>query len=61
PAGIFQGCGFVNMQMIAYGPGAANTGEPIPRIQTKTTLMAMLSSMMGRGGRGQPAPQDGDE
>lgn len=43
PAGIFKDADFVMMQMIGYGPGAALAqGQPLPRIQTKTTFMGML-------------------
>lgn len=43
PANIFTQCDFVNMMMIGYGPGAAlGEGQPLPRVQTKTTLTMML-------------------
>lgn len=43
PAGIFNGCDFVNFMMIGYGTGAAlGEGQPIPRVQTKTVLSVML-------------------
>lgn len=39
PAGIFKDCDFVMFQMIGYGPGSAiEKGQPLPRLQTKTTL-----------------------
>ena len=43
PAGIFQNADFAMMQMAGYGPGAAlEKAQPLPRIQTKTSLMLML-------------------
>ncbi|MEI6501144.1 MAG: hypothetical protein WCP21_08990 [Armatimonadota bacterium] len=43
PAGIFKECDMVNLQMIGYGPGAARDDtQPLARVQTKTTLRAML-------------------
>lgn len=51
PAGIFKDCDMVMFQMIGYGPGAAtDTGQPLPRVQTKTTLNIML------GGKKMPRP-----
>jgi len=41
--------------MVGYGPGAAlDKGQPLPRIQTKTTLSIMLSGkgMSGMAGMG---------
>jgi hypothetical protein len=50
PAGIFGDCDFVMMNMAGYGPGAAlDKAQPLPRIQTKTTLSVML------GGKKMPA------
>jgi hypothetical protein len=47
PAGIFKNADVANLMMIGYGPGTAlDTGQPLPRIQTKTTLSVML------GGKG---------
>lgn len=43
PAGIFQNADFAMMTMAGYGPGAAlESAQPLPRIQTKTTLRLML-------------------
>lgn len=43
PNGIFENADFVMMTMAGFGPGAAlETAQPLPRIQTKTTLMIML-------------------
>jgi hypothetical protein len=43
PAGIFANADFAMMQMAGYGPGAAlDKAQPLPRIQTKTSLMLML-------------------
>lgn len=43
PAGIFANADFAMMQMAGYGPGAALAeAQPLPRVQTKTSLMLML-------------------
>ena len=43
PAGIFKDCDAVNFMMIGYGTGTALTeGQPLPRVQTKTTISIML-------------------
>ncbi len=43
PAGIFQNADFAMMNMAGYGPGSAlEKAQPLPRIQTKTSLMLML-------------------
>jgi len=43
PAGIFKDADMAMMTMAGYGPGAAlDKAQPLPRIQTKTTLQLML-------------------
>lgn len=43
PAGIFQNADFAMLSMAGYGPGSAlEKAQPLPRIQTKTSLMVML-------------------
>lgn len=55
PAGIFKDCDMVYFTMIGWGPGAALAeGQPLPRLQTKTTFSCMLGGkgmqdMMGGG------------
>jgi hypothetical protein len=65
PAGIFVDCDFVSMMMIGYGPGTALAeGQPLPRVQTKTTLTMMLGGkkMPAMGGRGRPQqPMNGTD
>jgi hypothetical protein len=47
PAGIFKDCDFVMLRMVGYGPGAAlGEGQPLPRMQTKTSLNVMLGGKM---------------
>jgi hypothetical protein len=47
PAGIFTDCDMVSFMMIGYGTGAALTeGQPIPRVQTKTTISIILGGKM---------------
>ena len=47
PAGIFQDCDMVTLMMYGYGPGAATAeGQPLPRLQTKTTLNVILGGKM---------------
>lgn len=70
PEGIFKDCDMASMQMVGYGPGAAlEKVQPIPRIQTKTTLNLMLGGkgmpggpggMPGRGGKGHSMPPTED-
>jgi hypothetical protein len=62
PAGIFQDCDFVSMQMIGYGPGTAlEKAQPLPRVQTKTTLTVMLGGKMMRGMGGAPPGAPGGQ
>lgn len=43
PIGIFADADFAMMTMTGYGPGAAlDKAQPLPRIQTKTSLQLML-------------------
>ena len=50
PASIFKNCDFVRFQMTGYGPGAArDETQPLPRIQTKTSLTIMLGGKMMQG------------
>jgi hypothetical protein len=43
PAGILKNADMATLMMIGYGPGTALAqGQPLPRIQTKTTLMVTL-------------------
>ena len=54
PEAIFKDCDIVSMQMIGWGPGTAlEKAQPLPRVQTKTTLSLMLGGkkMAGPGGR----------
>lgn len=47
PLGIFANADVVMMSMVGYGPGVAlETAQPLPRLQTKTTLTAMLGGKM---------------
>ncbi|MHB9025885.1 MAG: hypothetical protein ACYC7E_17230 [Armatimonadota bacterium] len=55
PAGIFKDCDYVMMNMTGYGPGAALAeAQPLPRMQTKTTLSVILGGkkMQDMGGMG---------
>jgi len=54
PEAIFKDCDIVQMTMIGWGPGTAlDKAQPLPRVQTKTTLSLMLGGkkMAGLGGR----------
>ncbi|HEY0866232.1 MAG TPA: hypothetical protein VGE01_02575 [Fimbriimonas sp.] len=43
PAGIFKNADMAMLNMVAYGSGSAlEKGQPLPRIQTKSTLNIML-------------------
>ncbi|MHB0939288.1 MAG: hypothetical protein ACYC6A_23090 [Armatimonadota bacterium] len=47
PAGIFKECDSVMFMMVGYGTGAALAeGQPLPRVQTKTTISIMLGGKM---------------
>jgi hypothetical protein len=51
PAGIFKDADFAMMNMIAYGPGSAlDNTNPIPRVQTKSTLQIMLGGKAMKDG-----------
>ncbi len=51
PAGIFKDADFSMFTMAGYGPGVAlGNVQPLPRIQTKTTLTIMLGGKMEMGG-----------
>jgi hypothetical protein len=51
PAGIFKNADFAMLGMAAYGPGAAlDKTQPIPRVQTKSSLNAMLGGKAMKGG-----------
>ncbi|MHB9132046.1 MAG: hypothetical protein ACYDBB_13310 [Armatimonadota bacterium] len=56
PIGIFKDCDIVSFTMVGYGPGAAlDEAQPLPRVQTKTTLTItlggkMMADMGGMGG-----------
>ena len=57
PTGIFANADIVSMHMIGYGPGSARMdSQPLPRLQTKTTLTMMLGGkkMPKMNGRGRP-------
>lgn len=52
PQSIFKDCDTVYMQMIGWGPGAAlDKGQPLPRVQTKTTLSITLGGKAMKGFR----------
>ncbi|MBS1716603.1 MAG: hypothetical protein JSS72_02580 [Armatimonadetes bacterium] len=49
PAGIFKEADFAMFNMVGYGPGTAKDDtQPVPRIQTKTSLMLMLGGKKAR-------------
>lgn len=50
PKGIFANADMAMFNMVGYGPGAAlDKAQPLPRIQTKTTLNIMLGGKMMEG------------
>ncbi len=50
PAGIFKDCDMVFGMMAGFGPGAAlDKAQPLPRVQTKTTLQMMLGGKKMKG------------
>jgi hypothetical protein len=50
PEGIFANADMAMFNMVGYGPGAAlDKAQPLPRIQTKTTLNIMLGGKMMPG------------
>ncbi|MEZ0324275.1 MAG: hypothetical protein ACAH95_00055 [Fimbriimonas sp.] len=52
PAGIFKDADFAMLNMVAYGPGAAaDKAQPLPRVQTKSTLQVMLGGKEMKGAR----------
>lgn len=56
PTSIFEGCDTVFMQMIGWGPGTAlDKGQPLPRVQAKTTLSIALGGKAMKRGRGAEA------
>lgn len=58
PAGIFAKCMMPMLAMVGYGPGAAlPQGQPLPRIQTKTTLSMNLGDMAKAAGGMMPPGQ----
>ena len=64
PVAIFKDCDMVMFNMVGFGPGTAlDKAQPLPRVQTKTTLSIMLGSPMGgMGGMGGMAePGTGDQ
>jgi hypothetical protein len=63
PIGIFKDCDTVNLTMAGYGHGAALAkAQPLPRIQTKSTLTCMLGGKMMKGMGGKHnKDSDGEE
>lgn len=61
PEGIFAQCMMPMLTMTGYGPGASlPEGQPLPRIQTKTTLTMQLGKMTGMAGMGGFGDMGGD-
>ena len=53
PAGIFKDADMAMMTMAGYGPGTAlDNAQPLPRIQTKSTLSIMLGGKKMKDGFG---------
>ena len=53
PAGIFARCTMPMITLTGWGRGAARDGtQPLPRLQTKTSLQIMLGGPGGMGGMG---------
>jgi len=51
PEGIFAKCAMAMLSMVGFGPGAAlDQGQPIPRLQTKTTFNMNMSDMAKAAG-----------
>lgn len=65
PVGIFKDCDFVNLSMVGYGPGTArDETQPLPRVQSKTTLTIMLGGKKmdeEMGGMDDEEPMDPDD
>lgn len=61
PAGIFAKCSMPMVTLTGWGRGTAKDGtQPLPRVQTKTTLQLMLGAPAG-GPRGFGGPPPGVE
>ncbi|MCX6361400.1 MAG: hypothetical protein NT029_16475 [Armatimonadetes bacterium] len=51
PADIFADCDMVFGTMVGFGPGAAlPEGQPLPRVQTKSTVQLMLGGKLMKEG-----------
>jgi hypothetical protein len=62
PAGIFQECDSVMFAMTGFGTGAALAeGQPLPRVQTKTTISIMLVGKMTKDMEFDMGDMGGDE
>lgn len=59
PAGIFNECDLVFMHMVGFGQGAAaNEGQPLPRVQTRTVLNVLLGGKAVNAANNAEAPAD---
>ena len=61
PEGIFSKADFAMFSIVGYGTGTAlDKVQPLPRIQTKTSLMMMMGrmEMPGMGGMGRPPREE---